>query len=60
MINKDAPFDICDKDKLYDLGAYIYWQGGDSTVTLDGEFTIEQLEFIVQHVKQYQSETSEV
>lgn len=32
-------------------GVWISWSVGDNEITLDGNFTLEQLEFIVAHIK---------
>jgi hypothetical protein len=36
---------------LYKLSDYICWTPGDQTITLDGEFTTEQLEAMVVYIK---------
>ena len=35
---------------------YISWDAGDDEISLDGHYTVEQLEFIVAHVKSKQAE----
>lgn len=32
-------------------GCWIYWNVNDNEITLDADFTIEQLEFIIAHMK---------
>ena len=36
---------------LYSLGAFIYWQPGTPTVSLDGEFTVEELEWVTAYIR---------
>lgn len=36
---------------LYSLGWYLGWSVGDKSITLDGEFTVEDLEAIITHIK---------
>ena len=39
--------DIKENNGLYNGMRYIYWNPGDYSITLDGEFGIEELEAIV-------------
>ena len=45
--------DWYDKDgNLFSLGKYLWWQKGLDYGTLDGDFSIEELEFIVKYAKE--------
>jgi len=35
---------ILKQDKIYCLGRYVSWEKGDEKITLDGDFTPEELE----------------
>ena len=50
---------IQDNDDLSCLGHYMSWSKGDKTITLDSEFTIEELEAIVWWVKNNGQEASQ-
>ena len=41
---------------LYSLSGYISWDVGDDEVSLDGEFTVQDLEFIINHIKAHTKE----
>ena len=48
--------DAIDSDgTLYSLGWYVCWNGGEKSITLDGHFSVEELEAIVVYI-QYQKE----
>lgn len=38
---------------LFNGGWYVSWKPGDKDITLDAEFTIEDLEAIVAHMKKH-------
>jgi hypothetical protein len=38
--------DAIQPNGLYDLSSYMSWQPGDRTITLDGDFTVSELEAI--------------
>jgi len=44
--------DIQEDGHLYNLGHYMYWRKGDTMITLDCEFSIDELEAIVVYVKE--------
>jgi hypothetical protein len=39
---------------------FLEWEVGDNIVVLDGNFTVEQLEFIVAHIKKQEKESESV
>jgi hypothetical protein len=41
---------------LYDLGAYIHWPVHSESITLDGQFEIDDLKEIVRYIRMKQSE----
>ena len=46
--------------KYYAIKEYIYWEPGQEEIVLDGGFTVEDLEVILDHVKHNQVSKSEV
>lgn len=35
---------------LFSLGGYVSWEPGDKTITLDGEFTADELRALAEHM----------
>ena len=64
MDEKDARrilgFAIKDNNDLDSSERYIYWCPGDKTVTLDEEFSVEELEAIVWWIRNKNSSGSEI